>query len=294
MNSTRNRHKWQRVSREHRCPICDHADWCLFTGPAGSPDAAICARTPSQKRCGEAGWLHRLRDDWHERPRRRRRCVEAPADPAIALGTIGLDELARNWYLALGDHLRGLLSHGLGVSTDSLHRLRVGWSAGHRASTWPMVDASGAVRGIRLRAADGRKWSVRGGREGLFIPVNVPIGDVLVICEGATDCAALLDLHFDVVGRPSCDGGVRLLIDLVCTWQPNDVVIIADSDAPGQRGARSLAARLVGYVPAVRLVIPRSKDAREWVCSGADRLDVLDAIESAPTMTLSYARRPML
>jgi hypothetical protein len=152
-----------------------------------------------------------------------------------------------------------------------------------------MSDVSGGVLGIRLRAADGRKWSVRGGREGLFLPIDVPIAGTLLICEGASDAAALLDLHFDVVGRPSCMGGVGLLIDFVEQFQPQNIAIIADGDGPGQRGARSLAAHLVGYVPGgVRIVTPPTKDAREWVRQGADRLDVLDAIEAAPALQLRY------
>jgi hypothetical protein len=282
--------KWQRVSRRHPCPICDHPDWCLLAGPIDFPDAVICSRIESAKRVGTrgAGWLHRLRDDpWGLRRDSRRIAADLPAAPAA-----DLSDMARDCHQAMGPHLRGLLADGLGVSVDSLVRLGVGWSAQHRATTWPMTDASGTLRGIRLRAADGRKWSVRGGREGLFIPANVPIGDTLVIVEGATDTAAMLDAHLDVVGRPSCTGGASLLVDLVCAWQPQAAVIIADADAPGQRGARSLAARLVGYVPdGVRIVTPPAKDAREWVRAGADRLDILDAIESAPTLTLSYARR---
>jgi hypothetical protein len=157
-----------------------------------------------------------------------------------------------------------------------------------------MTDAAGTVRGIRLRGTDGRKWAVRGGREGLFVPEHIATDAPLVIVEGATDTAALLDLDFSSVGRPSCSGGVRLLIDLVEAWHPQQVIVIADGDAPGQRGARYLASRLVGYVPdGVWIVTPPRgvKDARAWVCSGATRLDVLDAIEAAPTMTLTYARR---
>jgi 5S rRNA maturation endonuclease (ribonuclease M5) len=287
------RTKWQRVSRRHRCPICDHPDWCLLAGPVDSPDAVICSRIESAKRVGTrgAGWLHRLRDDPFELQRQSRVVtIGAPSEPATDLSA-----MARDCHQAMGPHLRGLLADGLSVSIDSLVRLGVGWSARHRATTWPMTDASGVVRGIRLRAADGRKWSVRGGREGLFIPANVPIGDTLVIVEGATDTAALLDMHLDVVGRPSCTGGVSQLVDLIETWHPQDVVIIADADAPGQRGARYLAARLVGYVPdGVRIVTPPAKDAREWVRAGADRLDILDAIEAAPTLTLSYTGRAIV
>jgi hypothetical protein len=259
-----------------------------------SPDAAICARIESPKRVGTkgAGWLHRLRDDhdWRNRPRQRRARLQKSAVPIIDFGA-----LAAECFKAMGPHLRGLLSEGLHISPRSLMELGVGWSHRHRATTWPMTDADGQVRGVRLRRTDGQKFSVRGGREGLFIPSNVPIVGCLVICEGPTDTAALRGLSFEVVGRPSCNGGADLLVEAVEKWQPTEVAVIADADAPGQRGARSLAARLVGYIPGgVRIVTPPAKDAREWVRYGATRLDVLDAIQAAPTMTLTYSKRIVL
>ena len=47
----------QRVSAANPCPVCKKPDWCLVA-PDGS--AAICHRIESEKKCGEAGWLHRL------------------------------------------------------------------------------------------------------------------------------------------------------------------------------------------------------------------------------------------
>ena len=54
---------WLRVSRSRPCPICGKPDWCLIVGPTDDPTAAICARVESGNRRGDAGWLHRLRDD---------------------------------------------------------------------------------------------------------------------------------------------------------------------------------------------------------------------------------------
>jgi hypothetical protein len=200
-----------------------------------------------------------------------------------------LETIAADFVHALDRKQKQYLSQLLGVSPRSLDRLQTGWSKWHRAFTFSMRDPGGSLRGIRFRGADARKWSLRGGREGLFLPVNVPINDVLLICEGPTDTAALLDLNFDVVGRPSCNGGAQMLVDLVCDWTPSTVAIIADADIPGQRGAQSLAAQLVGYVPnSVRIVTPPAKDAREWVRQGATRLDILDAIDAAPALQLGY------
>jgi hypothetical protein len=49
--------RWRRTNRKDRCPVCKHADWCLISIDG---TAAICPRTESPHRCGEAGWLHRL------------------------------------------------------------------------------------------------------------------------------------------------------------------------------------------------------------------------------------------
>jgi len=148
----------------------------------------------------------------------------------------------------------------------------------------------GVVCGIILRRPDGSKWAVTGSRHGLFVPRNFPIGDTLVICEGASDTASMLMLCFDAVGRPSCNSGSGLLIDLVQCHHFVHVVIVADRDLPGQRGARYLASRLVGYVSGgVRIVTPPAKDAREWVGQGATRLDAIDTMKAAPMMQLTYS-----
>ncbi len=286
--------KWNKVSRGNPCPICGCPDWCLTTGPIDSPDAVICARVESEKRVGTkgAGWLHRLRDDedWRERPRQRRVPMAAAPAPAIVFPA-----LAETFAASMSENHLRMLSGKLGVTIKSLLSLSAGYSVQHRAYSFPMSDSRRRVHGLRLRTSDGRKFSVKGGREGLFIPdYGAPVDLVfannrLLICEGPTDTAALFDLDFNVVGRPSCAGGVQLLVDLVCDWHPDDVAIIADADAPGQRGARYLASRLVGYVPGgVRIVTPPAKDAREWANRGATRDDVLQAIEVAPLLTLTY------
>ena len=55
-----NSNLWLRVSRSRRCPVCDHADWCLVSRDG---TAAICPRVESSKRIGDSGYLHRLKDD---------------------------------------------------------------------------------------------------------------------------------------------------------------------------------------------------------------------------------------
>jgi hypothetical protein len=66
------------------------------------------------------------------------------------------------------------------------------------------------------------------------------------------------------------------------------VVVVADADEPGRRGAEKLASVLRVYVPGVRVIEPPDgvKDVRAWKRAGATRADVEHLIQAAP------ARRP--
>jgi hypothetical protein len=279
---------FRRVGRGFPCPVCGRTDWCLLSA---DDTAAICARSESARRCGDAGWLHRLQErPWKPEQWRTRRI------PLTAVrGSPDLARLAAQYREAV-DHVRLLqFAVGLGLSVPGLCLLGVGWSPEHRAWTFPMTDPEGNVLGIRLRRLSGVKFAVRGGKEGLFIPRDLPgsCADVLLVCEGPTDTAALLDLGYPCgVGRPSCTGGVKLLVALTLTRKPAEVVIVADRDEPGRRGADNLASVLVGYTPAVRVIAPPTgiKDARAWLQAGASRGDVEQVIEAAPVRRLVTKR----
>ncbi|HEX4589723.1 MAG TPA: toprim domain-containing protein [Gemmataceae bacterium] len=163
------------------------------------------------------------------------------------------------------------------------------------AYAFPMSDAKGRVVGIRLRRPDGIKLAVRGGREGLFLPtVPSKVEKRLLICEGPTDAAALLDLGYSyVVGRPSCTGGVKLLVQLAQKRRWPEAVIVADADEPGRRGADSLASLLVCYVPEVRVIVPPGdvKDVRDFLKGSGKRTDVEAAIDAAPVRRLRVMTR---
>ena len=285
---------WQRVSKGRPCPVCGKADWCLYAGPADAPAAAICARVESPKRCGEGGWLHVLRHDgpvWTPWRRTIGRAIRMMGQPGN--GKADFAKLAADCRKAVRPEALGRLADSLGVSAASLGRLGIGWSTRRRAWSFPMREAQGQVVGIRLRLASGRKLSVKGGKEGLFVPEGLDLGGRLLVCEGPTDCAALLDLGFPAVGRPSCAGGARHVVALVRRLSVPEVVVVADGDAPGQRGADSLAAALVAYCPAVRVMTPPagSKDVRAWKQRGATAADVQAAIDAAPVRRLEVRVR---
>jgi hypothetical protein len=272
---------WIRVTREKPCPVCGKPDWCLLSADAG---AAICARVESPKKCNQAGWLHRLTERSDYRPRtvvlRTRECIP------------DLTEQAREYAAAATPSGLSRLAMDLGVTVDSLQAFQVGWSNHHRAWTHPMRDVSSRVTGIRLRKPDGNKFSVKGGKEALFLPSAWPSDcTILLVTEGASDALAAFTMGFlAVAGRPSCTGGRPHIVALVRQHKPALVAIVADQDAPGQRGAVELASRLALHCRDVRVVTPPSKDLRAWLLSGATATDLQQLIHSETKHKLEHFR----
>jgi hypothetical protein len=154
-----------------------------------------------------------------------------------------------------------------------------------------MQDDQSHIVGIRLRLCDGRKLAVRGGHEGLFIPGGLRFGGPLLLAEGPTDCAALLDLGFEAIGRPSCSGGIRHCVPLVRAHWPLEVVVVADNDPPGRQGAENLAVTLLPYARTVRIIFPPAsvKDIRAWKLDGATHADVANLITNAVARQLTIS-----
>ena len=281
----------RRVNKRNPCPICGRPDWCGIS-PDGSK--CICMRVSdgSVKQTENGGFLHILHDDpnWQARPRVRTVRLEPRK-----IKRHGLGELASGYGTAIEWSEQQCLANDLGVTPESLNRLRIGLAKEYPAWSFPMHNAQEHVCGIRLRTWTGKKFSVRGGREGLFWPVGLDFSGQLLLCEGPTDLAALLDLGFNAVGRPSCSGGTKLLAKFVRTKAVRDVVIVSDVDphGAGQRGAESLATHLLPLVPTVRIIQPPDgvKDIRAWKQAGATRQDVLAAIDAAHVQTLRIRRR---
>ena len=287
--------EWVRVTRQRPCPACGGRKWCSVSADG---NVCICMRVDAgaKKQTKNGGWLHILHEDSSWLPRRGRVIrLNAPRQsrPDIV-------ELAVQYQLVVNEDALDVLANDLGLSVESLRRLEVGWNGW--AWSFPMKDSIGRVRGIRLRRPDGRKLAVSGSREALFIPRGVRESTdqgLLAVAEGPTDCAALLDLGFAAVGRPSCRGGVQQILDLTRGWSVRQAVIVADMDehGRGQRGAEDLAKVLTRYVVDVRIVHPPTgvKDARQWKRLGATHDDVKDAIQMAQarslTVTISEVER---
>jgi hypothetical protein len=263
-----------RVSREFPCPICGKADWCMISK---NGDAALCQRVESGARWRDAGYFHFLAGQ----------CAVPPAqDAAEPLSVATVTDFVWRWQRA-GVGRMPRLAESLGLSLRSLQSLTVGWSAEYNAYSFPMRDERNHFIGVRFRNTDGQKWSLSGGRNGLFYPA--PLGKVrgVFLAEGATDTAALLGLGFVAVGRPNDRACLDMTLELVVSCGAAYIVVVADRDAAGQSGAKkyldAIRKRMPAHVPVVAIAPRREKDARACVVAGADRATIVEVLRKKPS-----------
>jgi len=259
------------VTRHRPCVVCGRGDWC---GYSADGSVAICMRVKSNRPTRNGGWLHRLTDS-APRPAP---SLYMPRPRATAPRTTDWIALLRRFERDTRTAEVERLAASLGVSPSSLSRLGVAWAAPHRAWAFPMCDDKHEAIGIRLRAESGRKWAVSGSRNGIFWPDGLAGTGPLLVAEGPTDVAALLDLGYDAIGRPSCAGAIETVIEVVRVLNRCEVVIVADTDGPGIDGADRLAQALTEAGRRPKVIRPlQGKDARAWLQAGATRA-VVDAV----------------
>jgi 5S rRNA maturation endonuclease (ribonuclease M5) len=282
--------KMQRVSRKSPCPVCNKPDWCLV---AEDGSATICQRIEagSVKRCGDAGWLHIFRENVHNiyktsvNKRQIVKSVCTDNDP-----TKDFEPIVMQCQRQLSQQRLNLLAVSLGVSVNSLKRLKTGWDG--EAYTFSMSNAEGMTIGIRRRFPNGCKCSVTGSRTGLFIPSKLSVNGLLLIVEGPTDTAAALDLGFDAIGRPNCNSKIEMTAKAARGRE--EIVIIGDNDSAGKNGAEKLAEALVIYYPSVKIIYPPDsiKDLRQWLQADLNAVSLQEIIkETKPIEIQVIARR---
>ncbi len=258
---------WERVSRANPCPICNKPDWCLVSKDGST---AICPRVESDKRAGDAGWIHVIN------PLLQPKAVSAPvvvAEPLDIDWQRGVDQCVAAMEGYMYDHLVS----STGLRKQGLVDMQVGWSAKKSAYTFPMRASDGVVIGIRLRTPDGNKFAVKGSRAGLFYVGDPPSHGNVYVAEGPTDTLALHQIGLPAVGRPSCNGGGIFLSKMLC-WK-HDVVIVADNDKPGKQGAKSIACLLKPKVARVRIMYPsKGSDVKDWVVGHGASKQVVELV----------------
>ena len=295
------------------CPICQHHDWCLVDAHGRD---AICMRvqspTPVDCKGAGRGWLHVL--DETVAPT----CTDRPFLPKQYMRVRVIRLILDGWAnTAPRDALRDY-AEAIGVPVGALADMGAVWAEDRHALAFPMVNAWRYLCGIRLRALNGKKWAVKGSRNGLFWPAAMPQSGPLLFPEGPTDTASCLALGIAAIGRPSALVGGSMLARAhqfgeLEGYSP--LVVVQDQDTPrwrctvcrtaykqvdepdvcecgqqdftrehpGEAGALACAESLAKSGALVRIMAPPAgKDMRAWYQLGATRVAVMSIIKHAP------------
>jgi hypothetical protein len=162
---------WPRVNRQHPCAICGKPDWCNFNERGSG-----CMRVESQVQMRNGGWWHP--NNLSGGRREKTLSVESPSPTVAASGTatpaqtLDCEALLREWRWSQNGQLEPFAAT-LGVSITSLKALSCAYATEFKAFAFPMRDSSGKVIGIRLRTMDGKKFAVKGSKQGLFLTTEM-------------------------------------------------------------------------------------------------------------------------
>ncbi len=105
----------------------------------------------------------------------------------------------------------------------------------------------------------------------------------ILIVEGQTDVAAALDLGFEAIGRPSAQGGLKLLSKM--PLHNHAVIVIGENDSGiGKTGMEAAYRTLRKLTTNIIEILPPDgiKDLRTWVHSGLTKELLLDKVNAAP------------
>ena len=271
----------ERVTAAKPCPVCGKADWCLRRD---NDTAAICQRVESAKRCGDAGWLHVLRDT-----------------PKVVIQNGRMNTMAKpsktvNWrdraegfaaILASNPLFQVALAKKLSLPVEALDGFTLGVNGimtDGAEFTIPERDEEGIVIGIATRIQrkekEAEKKCITGSKRGLTIPDGwQDRSGPMYVVEGFTDTAAMNAAKLKCVGRPSNSGGAKHLAKLFVSL-PVDVpiVIIGENDTkpngtwPGRDGMKQVAKSLAkALARPIHTALPPQgvKDVRAWLTDPA-------------------------
>lgn len=248
--------EYTRATADCPCPICARPDWCLV---ANDGKACICSRVKSRqvKRSGRGtifGWRHWLGEEKQVTP--------PPPTEKTYLSTRQLQR-----YIGSITNRRHHLmierqADLLGLKLDALLTMRALYDPDMAVLAFPMLGADMKPLGVRFRRADGRKWSLTGGREGVLLSRSFTPTKPVWIAEGPTDSAALVQLGLrNVIGRPNCMGGDGIIKELLASYPQTPVVIVSDPEEAGRSGAGDLA----NVLPNPTIVIVGNLDIRDYL-----------------------------
>jgi hypothetical protein len=256
----------ERARRGLPCPICEHLhrnpSWCLIDRARG---LVICPRVASKRKCGDAGWLHRIDGA----------TIDLPVAPLTRKPPAEVTDFADRWRRAqqrvTDDSVRQLAER---LALPDAYVRTVPCGVDGAAWAFPMQQ-DGAVVGLKLRTQDGLKICAKGSRLGLIVPPSFkPDAAEVWLTEGESDLMAALGAWgVNAVARPGC---TACTTEVARLSRGKHLVILADNDGPGKAGAARLAADCLagGCVKTATVLAPPAKDVRDWVKRGATAADV--------------------
>lgn len=139
-----------------------------------------------------------------------------------------------------------------GITRDTLDRYQIGWDTEAQRNTIPIRDERGKIGNVRMYNGRKGRWrmmpytqTVKGKQYTYGSPVRLYgldelvnyDGDQIIICEGEWDRLILQQYGFQAV--TSTNGCETFQPEWVRYFKDKDVVIIFDSDGPGQQAAKS-------------------------------------------------------
>jgi hypothetical protein len=189
---------WRRVTGTHRCPICDHPDWCRTTEDGAW---AMCRRLDTGgglykvDKAGVDYWLYRLDRPTYSRPLNHE--LQRQSTRACARDDI-LDRVYRALLSSLplaGLHHTHLRRRGL--SDEEVRRRQYRTLPPHRRAELArdLVERFGAevcqqVPGLYLKDDRGRRWWSLAGAVGLVIPIRTQTRHIVALSVRADDPAS--------------------------------------------------------------------------------------------------------
>ena len=175
----------------------------------------------------------------------------------------------------------------LGITTADLFPQGNGTSVkGRIVAKYPYVDETGALlfevvrfepKDFRQRKPDGRggwTWNLKGVRRVPYRLNELAGADEVFIVEGEKDVDNLRALGFVATTVPG--GAEKWRAEYADAFRDGqDVVVIADNDDAGMKGAHKIAAALRGVVASVRILelpdLPAKGDVSDFIATFNDR-----------------------
>lgn len=230
--------------------------------------ACICPHVKSDRKCGNAGWLHILKPGTvppakvQTKPRPEPNWI--PQLEALQKQTT----LQKLWEWA--DRLS---------IDDPITLMKFRCSTLNNQLIAPVYDEQEKVIGLQARNQKGIKRFYKYSRAGLFMETQ-QTNSALVIAEGLSDTLVLSEFCrvAQVIGKTNHSAGN----DMLDKWMESrfflEVLVISDSDEVGLDGAQETVSIAKNHCDRVRLYVPKEKDIRAEKQKGLTRPDFLTRI----------------